>query len=107
MYAMATPQRFIAPLAERVRSNTAGIHAAVARNGASNPRLFGSVARGDERSDSDVDILVNEKPRLSLFTLVALEEELAALLGVKVDVVTDGEIPARARSRIYAEAVAL
>ena len=59
------------------------------RYGATNPRLFGSVARGDAREDSDLDLLVdlpagtgNELLRVS-----GLSEELSELLGVRVDVV--------------------
>lgn len=54
--------------------------------------LFGSVLRDDFRSDSDVDVLVEFKPNAqhSLFDFVAIQEELAALLGRKVDLVEKG-----------------
>jgi predicted nucleotidyltransferase len=47
-----------------------------ARHGARNVRLFGSVARGDERSESDLELLVDMEPERSLLDLVALGQEL-------------------------------
>lgn len=91
---------------ERVRAHAPAIRAIVERYGASNPRVFGSVARGQERDGSDVDILV-DNVRLSLFDLIDIQDELAKLLGVSVDVVVDEEMPPRARPRIEAEALPL
>ena len=54
--------------------------------GASNIRVFGSVARGDSRPNSDVDLLVDMAPGSSLLDLAALTEELRELLGRPVDV---------------------
>lgn len=78
-----------------------------ARHGATNVRVFGSVARGDDRADSDVDLLVKMADDRSLVDLVGLEQELEELLRRKVDVLTDGSIHPRLRSRITAEARAL
>ena len=58
-----------------------------AAHGASNLQVFGSVARGDEHPDSDVDVLVDLPPDAGLFTLLRLEGELSRLLGATVDVV--------------------
>lgn len=57
--------------------------------GATNPRLFGSVARGDAREDSDLDLLVDLAPGAGneLLRVAGLAEELSGLLGVRVDVV--------------------
>ncbi len=59
------------------------------RYGATNPRLFGSVARGDAREDSDLDLLVDLAPGTGneLLRVSGLAEELSELLGVRVDVV--------------------
>lgn len=59
------------------------------RFGASNPRLFGSVARGDASDDSDLDLLVDLDPSSGneLLRVAGLAEELSELLGVRVDVV--------------------
>ena len=54
--------------------------------------LFGSRVRGDNRADSDLDILIDIKKRISLFTFVKIEDELSNKLGVKVDLVTEGSI---------------
>ncbi len=59
-----------------------------ARHGASNIRVFGSVARGTETRDSDVDLLVDLEPGRSLLDLTRLIAELSELLGRNVDVVT-------------------
>ena len=59
------------------------------RYGASNPRLFGSVARGDATTDSDIDVLVDLDPAGGnpLMRLAGLSEEFRRVLGVDVDVV--------------------
>ena len=57
--------------------------------GATNPRVFGSVARGDAREDSDLDLLVDLAPGAGneLLRAAGIAEELSELLGVRVDVV--------------------
>lgn len=59
------------------------------RYNATNPRLFGSVARGDAREDSDLDLLVDLVPGAGneLMRVAGLTEELSGLLGIRVDVV--------------------
>ena len=54
--------------------------------------LFGSYSRGEERPDSDVDILIlpDKTQHFSLFTLGGMYEDLKALLGREVDIITDG-----------------
>lgn len=103
---MATVQHDPAAL-DRVRAHAAAIREVVSRHGAGNPRIFGSVARGDAREGSDVDFLVDPNPSLSLLGLVRMERELADLLGTSVDVVVDDEVPARAKARVFGEAVVL
>jgi predicted nucleotidyltransferase len=68
--------------------------------------VFGSVARGDDRDDSDVDLLVEFEPGSSLFDLLHLQEELQELLGCPVDVVSRGGLKPR-DERIRREAVPL
>ncbi len=77
------------------------------RHGASNVRVFGSLARGDARADSDVDLLVNLDKGRSLFDLGALLEDLKMLLGREVDVVTEKGLRVRIRDRVLKEAVPL
>lgn len=78
-----------------------------AEHGASNVRLFGSTARGEARSDSDIDLLVEFDLDRSLFDYVALIRDLEHLLGHKVDVVTDQSLHWYIRDSILKEAVPL
>jgi predicted nucleotidyltransferase len=71
--------------------------------GATNIRLFGSVARGEERPDSDIDILVDLQPGRSIFDLGGLLMELEALFSRPVDVITEDGIKPRMRERIMKE----
>ena len=85
----------------------AEILAAAARHGATNVRVFGSVARGDAGATSDVDFLVDFEPGRSLLDLAGLLVDLEDLLGHPVDVVTEPGLKARIRQRVLAEAVAV
>ncbi len=78
-----------------------------ARHGASNVRIFGSVARGDATDRSDVDVLVDLQPGRSLFDLGALLEDLKTLLDRPVDIVTERGLRARIRDRVLQEAIPL
>ena len=78
-----------------------------ARHGARNVRLFGSVARGEARPDSDVDFLVELEKGRSLLDLGGLLMDLQELLHCKVDVVTEKGLRARIRDRVLQEAVPL
>src|SRR4051794_11921309 len=73
----------------------------------SNPRVFGSVVRGEDHIESDLDILVDPTSKTSLFDLAALERELEELLGMPVDVLTPKFLPERDRERVVAEAQAI
>ncbi len=77
------------------------------RYGAHNVRLIGSVARGEARADSDVDILVDLEQGRTLLDHAALILELEALLGCKVDVATEKGLSERVKSRVLKEAVPL
>jgi predicted nucleotidyltransferase len=76
-----------------------------AQHGARDPRIFGSVARDESKSDSDVDVLVTMEPGRTLFDLIALEQDLEELLGRPVDVVSVTGLSPYLRSRILADAV--
>ena len=78
-----------------------------AQHGASNVRIFGSVARGEAKPDSDVDFLVELEPSRSLLDRVALIQDLEDLLGRKVDVATDRGLRQCLRDRILNEALLL
>ena len=76
----------------------------VARPGALNIRLFGSVARGEARPDSDVDLLVDVGPRHSSFFPGGLVADLEELLGRRVDVVEPEGLHWYVRDQILNEA---
>lgn len=75
-----------------------------ARHGATNVRVFGSVARGEAGPDSDVDLLVELEPGRSLFDLGGLTADLRDLLGRRVDVVTERSVSRYLRDRVLREA---
>ena len=77
------------------------------RHGALSIHLFGSVARGDESAESDLDFLVRMEPGRSLVDMGALQQDLQELLGCKVDVVSEGGLRPRFRERALRDAVAL
>jgi uncharacterized protein len=78
--------------------------AAAAKHGALNPRIFGSVARGEAGSESDIDLLVKMEEGRSILDLSALVVDLRDLLGVKVDVVSEDGLYWLIRRRILKEA---
>ena len=90
-----------------VRQHRDRILDAANRRGARNLRLFGSVARGDFRADSDVDILVEMDPGRSLLDMCGLSLDLEHILGRKVDVFTEDSLKDRIRIRAVREAVPL
>src|SRR5205085_11398633 len=73
--------------------------------GASNVRLFGSAARGEDHDASDIDFLVRLEPGRTLLDLVRLEAKLEQLLGRPVDVVTEASLAEGIRSKVLREAV--
>jgi uncharacterized protein len=77
----------------------------VSRFRAANPRVFGSVLHGTDQDGSDLDLLVDALPGATLFDLGGLQMELEDMLGVVVDLLTPGDLPARFRERVLAEAV--
>jgi uncharacterized protein len=72
-----------------------------------NVRVFGSVLRGEEREDSDIDLLVDFLPGSTLLDQVGLIDALSAKLGRKVDVVSERALNKYLRQRVLQEAVAL
>jgi predicted nucleotidyltransferase len=80
------------------------IRAAACRHRTANPRVFGSVLHGTDTEDSDIDILVDALPGATLFDLGGLHNELEALLGVRVGLVTPGDLHGRFRERVVSEA---
>ena len=94
-------------LDELLKEKREAILCICAKHGAHNVRVFGSVARGEADEQSDIDLLVDMEPGRSLLDLGGLLMDLQALLGQKVDVVTERGLKPRIRERVLAEAVAL
>jgi predicted nucleotidyltransferase len=93
---------------EELRSRYRGRILEAARSrGAQNVRVFGSIARGDQRPDSDVDFLVDFEPGRSLLDLTGLMLDLEATLGCKVDVVSSRGLRPRLAEQVLHDAVAL
>ena len=76
-------------------------------HGAHNVLVFGSVARGESRPDSDIDFLVEMDNGRSLLDLIELGQDLETLLQRKVDILTDQGLSPYLEQRIHAEAVPL
>jgi predicted nucleotidyltransferase/DNA-binding XRE family transcriptional regulator len=81
--------------------------AAARRHGARNVRIFGSVARGGESAESDVDLIVDLDVGRTLVDLAALREDAASILGVPVDVVTSDLLKEHVRDEVLRDAVPL
>lgn len=77
------------------------------KHGAHNIKIFGSVARGEDREDSDLDLLVEMESDRSLLDRIGLMQDLEDLLGRKVEVANVRGLRDRFRSRILAEAIPL
>ncbi|HVZ43656.1 MAG TPA: nucleotidyltransferase family protein [Ramlibacter sp.] len=82
----------------------AAIRDAASRFHVANPRVFGSVVRGNDRDGSDLDVLVDALPGATLFDLGGLQDELESLLGIHVDVLTPADLPVKFRALVLAEA---
>ncbi len=90
-----------------VVSHREEILATARKHGAYNVRVFGSVARGEARPDSDIDFLVNLEAGRSLMDLARLLRELQSLLGKNVDVVTEAGLRPRIHPQVLKDARAI
>ena len=89
---------------EALRSHSAAIRSVVAAHRACNARVFGSVLRGRDTEQSDLDILVDPTAKTTLMDVAAIQVELEKLLGVSVDVLTLKDLPAKFRDTVRQEA---
>ncbi len=96
---------------ERLRAllnaNRDAIAEIVRGNRADNVRVFGSVASGEARDDSDIDLLIDPMPGMTLFDLGRISWRLEELLGIRVDVVPARSLREAIRERVLEEAVPL
>jgi len=94
-------------ISEIIGNKREEVLALAARYGASNVRIFGSVARGTADTDSDIDFLVDMEKGRSLLDLGGLLMELQKLFGRDVDVITVAGLRSRIRARVLDRAVKL
>lgn len=87
-----------------LESKRAAVRETANRFHTANPRVFGSVLHGADRDGSDLDLLVDALPGTTLFDLGGLQVELEDLLGIRVDVLTPGDLPPKFRQQVLAEA---
>ncbi len=100
-------RRLSGPVGRRVRRHRHDLVAAAAAHGAQNLRVFGSVARGEDRPDSDVDLLADLPAGLSLFGLGRIEAEMEVILGTRVDLIPAAGLKPGVRERVERDLVAL
>jgi predicted nucleotidyltransferase len=92
---------------DSLRDHRDAILQAARRRKASDIRVFGSLARGIAHEDSDVDFLVRMDPDATLVDLIGLEQDLEALLGREVDVLTEDEVRPQLQEEVLSTAVPL
>lgn len=94
-------------VAELLNANREQVISLAKEHGARNVRIFGSVARGDDREDSDVDFLVDFESDRSLLDYVGLLQDLQDLLGKRVELAQPTSLHPLIRDQILSEARAL
>ncbi len=95
------------PLSERVAQHRDKINVLVTAHHATEPRIFGSTARGEDQAGSDVDLLVEFTDEATLLDEVGLRLALSDLLHLEVDVVAIDALRGSIRERVLREAVAV
>ena len=95
------------PVGQRVRRRRQDLIAAAAAYGVTNLRVFGSVARGTDRPDSDLDLLADLPPDMGLFDLGRVQAELEAIVGSQVDLVPASDLKPGVRARADRDLVPL
>ena len=90
---------------QRIRCHRGEMQKVLVRYGLGNARVFGSVARGEEGPESDVDLLVDVPAGVGLLALGRCQAELERLLGARVDLVSARDLKAQVAVEVLAEAV--
>jgi uncharacterized protein len=97
----------LGPQARDLRRRRRSLFDAAQAHGVNKLRVFGSLARGEARATSDVDLLVDLKPGRTLLDLAAFRREAAEILDMPVDVATTDMLKERIRDKVLAEALPL
>lgn len=87
-----------------LEANRIAMQKAAHKFNTSNLRVFGSALRGVDREGSDLDLIVDPLPGATLFDLGGLQIELESLLGVRVDLLTPGDLPLKFRAEVLSQA---
>ena len=95
------------PVGRRVRQHRAELVAAAAARGVVNLRVFGCVTRGEDRQDSDVDLLADVPEGMGLLGLGRVAQELEAIVGARVDLVPAGQLKPSVQHRAEPDLVTL
>jgi uncharacterized protein len=90
-----------------VRSQRRALIAAAAAHGVANLRVFGSVARGTDLADSDLDLLADLPPGMGLLGLGRVQADLEAIIGSRVDLVPAADLKPGVRARVMCDLVPL
>jgi uncharacterized protein len=101
------PRRLGGRLGQRLQARRTEVIAAAARHGVANVRVFGSVARGVETADSDIDLLVDLPDGASLFSIARLQRELEEILRARVEIVPASDLKPDVRTTVDGDLVAL
>jgi len=97
----------LGPRASAVRRRRGRLLDAARSRGVRRIRVFGSLARGEDGPDSDLDLLVDLEPGRTLVDLAAFRRDAQEILGMRVDVATPDMLKERIRSEVEIEAVPL
>ncbi|HET6794716.1 MAG TPA: helix-turn-helix domain-containing protein [Acidimicrobiales bacterium] len=94
----------LTPLSQRLTLHSSQVRDIAARHGLTNVRVFGSVVRGEDNPESDIDLLVDVGPGVGLLGLARAQRDLEALLGVPVDLIPATDLKPGVASEALAEA---
>lgn len=100
-------QPLAGPTGRVVIAHRRELRAVLRRHGVTNPRIFGSVARGDDHVGSDLDLLVDFPPGVGLIKFGTIQAELEAILGVEVDLVPGSGLKRAVRDRVEPDLIVL
>lgn len=99
--------RMTGPVGRQIRRRRRDLITAAAAHGVTNLRVVGSVARGQDRPDSDVDLLADLPAGISLFGLARVQEELEAIAGTHVDLIPAADLKPAVSARMTQDMVSL
>lgn len=105
--AAAPTEAFTGPVGRRVQRHRQAIRELLTTGGFARPEVFGSVARGEDRPDSDIDVLVDLPDGVGLFALAGMKRQASELAGVPVDLVPRDGLKPEVAARISADLVLL